>query len=160
METLSAANIVAAVQLANSLREAFGQPRLDDLPKGIRSEDRDCVLARAFNFDCMVGYDPTTYYGGIPQRPDHERFPEPRTFVAFSPENEAQAKKLAELLGGEIRDNLCILYIGGTDGTREWVLNDELPLRVDLPEEVGIIARCFDDGYELLMPYVLEWDEE
>lgn len=52
-----------AVALANRFRMAVGSKSiLDDLPQAIPSNGKECILARAFNFDCIVSGGGAVYF--------------------------------------------------------------------------------------------------
>lgn len=118
---IPAENIVHAVNIANDLRTAFGEPLLNDLPQSKPGHPLKCVLARAFNFHCGV-------------RPryenDEEGYKRMGWEVIFQVSEKAQGQKLAELLETELEENHSEEYIYYT---------------VALPQEIGDIARAFDD---------------
>lgn len=51
---VSAEAVALAVNAANAVRKKFDAPLLDALPPGVRADESECILARAFNFDCEV----------------------------------------------------------------------------------------------------------
>lgn len=53
-KVVSGESIAEAVNAANLFREKYGADKLVDLPQAIIGDSRNCVLAKAFNFDCMV----------------------------------------------------------------------------------------------------------
>lgn len=118
-----AESIIHAVNLANDLRKAFGEDILPDLPPSMPGDSNRCVLAAAFNFNCSV----TVASEGWE--------------VRFSTEHAAQAEKLAELLGTEVREGHRQREPYYTLGERTY----EPILVVTLPDSIGEIARQFDD---------------
>jgi hypothetical protein len=120
LETISAEAIVEAVNLINDYRRQVGLEPLDDLPKGKPGDIGRCILARAFNFDCIVcPYgDPnnwkSTGYGGT---------------IYFSDDKKDQADLLARLLGTA---TILQLHSGA--------------YAVTLPESLARLARYFDVG--------------
>lgn len=86
MRTVNAQTIAHAVNVANSLREAFGEEKIDDLPPSMPGKPRDCVLAKAFNFDCVIATAANDNWKAY-----------------FGKSGEAQAKKLAEMLPSTLK---------------------------------------------------------
>ncbi len=79
--------LIAALNAANDLREAFDEETLVDLPNGRAGASKSCILAKAFNFKCAV---------------------HPRGFghwaVTFSKQYQDQANKLASILETECKE--------------------------------------------------------
>lgn len=120
--------IARAVNIANDLRSFFGEPPIDDLPKGIPSESDRCILARAFNFDCKihpVGINKTG------------------SWVASFDGHYAEATKFAALLGTTVKSIV-----------RE---NKSTLNRVEIPTEIAEIARQFDKGLLPQYDETVEW---
>lgn len=46
------------LDIANDMRAAKGDKKLEDLPKSVPSDGANCLVANAFNYDCTV--DPET----------------------------------------------------------------------------------------------------
>lgn len=136
MET-NALNIVYAIEVANQLREAFDEPQLEDLPKGLKNNSSQCILARAFNFKCAV----VNFKCAV--APSATVW-----FVEFNGEHHAQAAKLAEVLGVEVSELPKICDCATCSNSKRY--------RVSLPREIGQIATAFDAGH--LQQYV-EWSE-
>lgn len=115
-----APEIIEAVQMANALRESMGEKTLKDLPKGKRRKAEECILARAFNFNCTVSNTQVTSHGFA-------------WVVNFpcSAMNEVQNKKIrawAKEMGLAVMND------------RPYVLT------YVLPPEIGRIAARFDNG--------------
>lgn len=122
---VNATSIARAIEVANELREKFGEDRIDDLPKGKIAVPKKCVLARAFNFNCWVNGAYTWSETGIPTL---------HWYAHFTKEQEPQAKALAEVLETEAAPNT---YFDGSNTIEGW--------KVVLPEDIGAIALAFDD---------------
>lgn len=116
--------IVKAVNLANDFRTAMGIDPIDALPKGIPSDPRRCILAKAFNFNCAItpglwGEDGKAWFG-----------------------NEAEAEQFAKLVGREVEEYPTYDWNwDGNDSTKE----AGVCYRVAIPAEVSDIACAFDE---------------
>jgi hypothetical protein len=133
-------DLVYALDITNLFRVKAKLPVIEALPKGIRSDAKECIMARAFNFDCHVGYavahqpwyraflDRRAYEPG-----DDEAFSD-GGYVVFAEEGIARA------LAGEMNSEAINTdTFGDDDSTNEygWVV----PLR----DEIARVAKAFDD---------------
>ncbi len=135
---LNAESIADAVNLANDFRAVFGGETIDDLPSGIPSESRHCVLAKAFNFDCEVDGS------GGSEGDWYVKFKTIRVNSA-----KVKAEKLAEILETDVKVNEYTSW----DGT------EQATYTVFLPDYIAAIAIAFDAD-ELERKYYADIDGE
>lgn len=113
--------IAEAVNAANLFRKIYGESLIDDLPKSTAGEPEQCVLAKAFNFDCQVnGSIDGTWY------------------VEFPINEVEKAAQLATILGTE---TWRVDY--GHEKCNE---EEACYIRVELPKKIAMIATEFDSG--------------
>lgn len=138
-QVLSGEAIAEAVNAANLFRQIYGEPLIDDLPKAIVRDDENCVLARAFNFNCRIsGWDDTK------RRPEWAKDSKGYIWgVMFNKEDMDKAKALAEILG-----------------TSEYIYNNPHAswCQVLLPAKIAEIAEQFDSGLLDAKYYTIDED--
>jgi hypothetical protein len=133
---VTAAHIIRAVELANSLRTHFGAPTLEDLPAGQQKAPSRCVLARAFKFDGDLSLS-VDGSGGIGYPGEDDEDNAYGWQVAFY---EVPADKITPLTEWAKDAGLKV---------RRFVWEDEdgsTDLCLALPMEVANVAVAFDEG--------------
>jgi hypothetical protein len=144
MQQPSPDDIIEAVNIANSLREKMGADTIDDLPPALPGDAGECLLARAFNFDCTVGSFRGKYT-------DKQRSLCLYTWGArFRPTEKVQADALAEAIWGK-----------GTKASRfDNIYSNLTRWEVPIPDKIASIAQAFDSYKMDPKYYEEEYDQK